>query len=75
MFRDRYVTVKDVADKLGVSLHAVRVYEANGVLPRVMRHPVSHYRLWNRDEVFAACERLQPRQAGPLRWPPGGWPG
>ena len=56
-----YATVKDASELLEVSPETVRHWEARGVLPRAMRHPVSRYRLWPREQLEEACRRLQPR--------------
>jgi DNA-binding transcriptional MerR regulator len=58
----RFATVRDAAEMLGVTTEAVRKYEARGILPPALRSPINRYRLWDRRELAAACERLQPRR-------------
>lgn len=45
-----YLTVHDVARRLGISAQAVRTWTEKGVL-KAARHPVNKYRLYRRADV------------------------
>lgn len=46
----KFLTVKETADKLGVSPNTVRAWGFNGKLPEY-RHPVNNYRLFKKSDV------------------------
>ena len=62
MLRERYATVREAAQLLDVSPDTIRGYEARGVLPPAMRSPANGYRLWPREQLLEACERLRPQR-------------
>lgn len=65
---DSCLRVGAAARLLGVTPHTLHDWERRGILPPALRHPANNYRLWPREEVLAAAERLQPRRpAGPAR--------
>jgi excisionase family DNA binding protein len=57
---DKYLTVKEAAQMLGVSPSTLRNWDRSGKL-RAKRHPVNRYRLYDRAELEALLHRLETR--------------
>lgn len=53
-----YLTVNDVAARLGISTHTVRLWTKKGVL-KAKRHPVNRYRLYNEADVEKLAKKIE----------------
>ena len=53
-----YLTVKEVAEILGVSVPTVRVWTEKGLL-KAKRHLVSRYRLYKESDVQALLKKIE----------------
>ncbi len=48
--REKYVTVHEAAEILGVAMNTVRAWGAAGKIPE-LRHPMNGYRLYRREDL------------------------
>lgn len=56
--KTEYLTVHDVAKRLGISTQAVRIWTEKGVL-KAARHPVNKYRLYRRVDVERVLTNIE----------------
>lgn len=54
----KYLTVKDAAEILGVSIPTIRVWTGKGIL-KVKRHAISQYRLYEEGEVQKLLKKIE----------------
>lgn len=50
LFR-KYYTVKDVAERLGVSSMTVLRWERIGNIPKIRRHPKNNWRIFTEEDI------------------------
>jgi excisionase family DNA binding protein len=48
--REQYLTVKQAAEKLGITPNTLRAWGASGKIPEY-RHPVNNYRLFKPEDI------------------------
>lgn len=53
-----YLTVKEAAAILGISIPTVRLWTDKGIL-KTKRHPVNHYRLYKKDDVIELLKNIE----------------
>ena len=53
-----HLTVADAARYLGISANTLRSWDQNGKL-RAKRHPMNHYRLYDRRDLDQLLQKLQ----------------
>jgi len=61
-----YLTVSEAATFLGVAVSTIRNWDRSGKL-KAIRHPVNNYRLYDRDELQALLDRINPNKSSKTR--------
>ena len=61
-----YLTVSEAAAFLGVAVSTIRNWDRSGKL-KAVRHPVNNYRLYDRDELQALLDRINPNNSSKTR--------
>lgn len=59
---DKYLTVSEAAEFLGVSPSTLRNWDRSGKV-KAGRHPVNGYRLYQREELLRLMEQVRPGTA------------
>jgi len=55
---NRYLTIKEVADVLGVSRITLRNWDKAGKL-KALRHPFNNYRIYRQDDIEKVIELIE----------------
>jgi excisionase family DNA binding protein len=65
---DEFVTIKQAAQVLGVSINTLRNWHRDGKIP-VYRNPVSNYRLFKKADLESLLQQIEQSGTYPTGWP------